>query len=61
VGGYKLMDVPKNHPLYEKIIIDDSLPDRYILELDLDKLNTQFEGFLKIEYHINPKKVNKWL
>jgi hypothetical protein len=60
VAGHKLIDVPKDHPWFKEIVIDDSNPERFNIELDLKKFPNEFEGFISLGYHINPKDVKKW-
>lgn len=53
VGGYKLIDVPRNYHL----TINRSNPKRYIIELDLSKIQTNFTGKIVLSYHLDPSKV----
>jgi hypothetical protein len=61
VSGYKLIDVPKDHPWFRKIVINDSKPERYKIELDLKKFETGFEGLIYLNFHIRAKTIKEWL
>jgi hypothetical protein len=61
VSGYKLIDIPKDHPWFREIIINASKPERCKIELDLKKFQTGFEGLIYLNFHIQSEAIKEWL
>ena len=55
-GGRKIIDLPLDHPLFEKLTIDRSNPKRYTIRLDLSQFPGGLKGEISLSYHINPLK-----
>jgi len=55
-GGRKIIDIPLDHPLFEKLTIDRSDPKRYTISMDLGHFPGGLTGEISLSYHINPLK-----
>ena len=53
---WKIIDIPLDHPLFEKLTIDRSNPKRYTIRLDLGQISDELTGEVSLSYHINPLK-----
>lgn len=58
-GGHKIIDIPKNHLWFKKLIIDKSEPNRYKITLDLDNFSSGFKGIVSLAYHIDSRLVEE--
>jgi hypothetical protein len=61
VGGYKLVDIPKNHPLFKEIVFDNSNPERTTIEVELNNFPAGFSGLITMKYHTPPENVKEWI
>lgn len=50
-GGYKIIDIPKNHELFKKLKIDTSNPARYIIKVNVADFSDKLEGDFTLSYH----------
>lgn len=50
-GGYKIIDIPKNHELFKKLKIDTSNPKRYIITVNVADFSNKLEGDFTLSYH----------
>ena len=61
VGGFKVIDLPKDHHLFNELVFDDSNAEHFIIEVDYDKFPTEYTGLISIDYPIPPGNVKEWL
>ena len=52
-GGYKIIDLPSRHKLFDKLTIDRNDPKRYNIKVDLSLLPTELAGNISLAYHIS--------
>ena len=55
-GGRKTIDLPLDHPLFEKLTIDRSNTKRYTISLELSQFPGGLTGKISLSYHIDPLK-----
>ena len=53
-GGYKIIDLPGKHELFNKLTIDRNDPERYTIKVDLSLFPTELAGNIFLAYHISP-------
>lgn len=53
-GGRKIIDIPRDHPLFKNLTIDKSNPKRYTISLDFSQLPGGRVGQISYSYHIDP-------
>ena len=56
-GGHKIIDIPKEHKLFNNIVIDRSESKRFKIEIDLSIFQTGLTGYISLAYHISPELV----
>jgi hypothetical protein len=53
-GGRRVIDIPRDHPLFKNLVFDKSNPKRYTISLDLSQLPGGRVGQLSYSYHFAP-------
>jgi len=53
VGGRKMINIPKDDPLYKNLTFDKSNPRRYTISLDLSQFPGDMLSQMSLSYHID--------
>jgi len=54
VRSRKVIDIPRDHPLFKNLTFDKSNPKRYTISLDLSQFPGKMTGWISYSYHIDP-------
>ncbi|MBN2187528.1 MAG: hypothetical protein JW732_08805 [Dehalococcoidia bacterium] len=52
-GGRKIIDLPRNDPLFKNLAFNKSNPKRYTISLDLSQFPGGLVGQISLSYHID--------
>ena len=52
-GGRKIIDIPRDHPLFKNLSFSKSNPKRYTISLDLSQFPGGMTGQISLSYHID--------
>lgn len=52
-GGRKIIDLPRDDPLFKNLTFDKSNPRRYTISLDLSQFSGELVGQISLSYHID--------
>lgn len=61
VQGFKMIDFPKNHPLFKEVTFDSTNPEGLTIIIKYDNFPTDYTGTLTMKYKIKPEEVTQWL
>lgn len=53
-GGRKIIDLPRDHPLFKKLSFSKSSYRRYTISLDLSQFPGEMTGQISLSYHVDP-------
>ena len=53
-GGRKIIDLPRDDPLFKNLAFDKSNSKRYTISLDLSQFPGELVGQISLSYHIDP-------
>jgi hypothetical protein len=53
-GGRKIIDLPRDGPLFKNLAFDKSNSKRYTISLDLSQFPGELVGQISLSYHIDP-------
>ncbi|MEJ2739196.1 MAG: hypothetical protein P8105_05120 [Dehalococcoidia bacterium] len=53
-GGYKIIDLPGRHELFNKLTIDRSDREHCTIKIDLSLFPTELTGKIILAYHVSP-------
>jgi hypothetical protein len=61
VGGFKMIDIPKDHPLFSEIVFDFNTPKHSIIEVKYDNFPNDYTGLISMNYQIPPENMKEWI
>lgn len=61
VDGHKLIDVPLDHPFFDKIVIEDNKSNRTNIILNLNEFSSGSKGTIELQYHIPVQDIKEHL
>jgi hypothetical protein len=53
-GGRKIIDLPRDNPLFKNLTFNKSNSKRYTISLDLSQSTGEMVGQISLSYHIDP-------
>lgn len=53
-GGHKIIDLPRDNPLFKNLDFDKDNSKRFTINLDLSLFPGEITGQISLRYHINP-------
>jgi hypothetical protein len=54
VGGRKIIDLPRDNPLFKNLNFDKSNSKRYTISLNLSAFPSEITGHISLSYHLEP-------